>query len=252
MTKMNCADYTINCSTSILDALKKIDYNNKGFLLVVENGKLIGTLTDGDIRRQMISGSSMSDTVAFKKDYKFLVEGASFDNACSLFKLGIKFLPIVDDDGCLVSFVTQNQFEILLLEDRKWSTDINFGDISENSFLIHNRPWGFYKSTMLCDFVQAKVLTVFPGQQLSLQDHKRREEHWVIIRGNAKVVLGGSIISAYPGKYIFIPKECKHQIVNDSDKNLVLSEVQLGDYFGEDDIQRYSDKYGRLTVKGEK
>ena len=69
---MNCADYTINCSTSILEALKKIDYNNKGFLLVVDNGKLIGTLTDGDIRRQMISGSLMSDPIVFKKDYKFL------------------------------------------------------------------------------------------------------------------------------------------------------------------------------------
>jgi mannose-1-phosphate guanylyltransferase/mannose-6-phosphate isomerase len=249
---MKYTDYTIKCSASILEALKKIDYNNKGFLLVVDDGKLMGTLTDGDIRRQMILGSSTSDPVVFKKDYKFLFEGASFDKVCSLFMLGIKFLPIVDEAGCLVSFVTQDQFEVLLLEDRKWGTDINFGDISENNFQIHSRPWGFYKSTMLCDFVQAKVLTVFPGQQLSLQDHKRREEHWVIIRGKAKVVLGGSIINGYPGKYIFIPKECKHQIVNDSDKNLVLSEVQLGDYFGEDDIQRYSDKYGRLTVKGGK
>lgn len=237
--------YTINESASILDAMKKIEKNKKGFLLVLDGSTLIGTLTDGDLRRQIIQGALVTDTIAFNTSYKYLSSETQFEKVCDLFKLGIKFLPIVDSDGSLVSVVTQSQFETLLLEDMSWSANLDFERIIEHTFHIHNRPWGFYKSTMLCDFVQSKVLTVFPGQQLSLQEHKRREEHWVIIRGQAKVILGGSVIHASPGKYIFIPKECKHQIINDSTENLVLSEVQLGDYFGEDDITRYSDIYGR-------
>tara|TARA_Y100000748_G_scaffold303619_1_gene309343 strand:- start:1348 stop:2082 length:735 start_codon:yes stop_codon:yes gene_type:complete len=243
---MRYENFIINKSDSILMALKKIDANNKGFLVVLNDNKVVGTLTDGDIRRQIILGAPTNETIRFQKDFKYLEKGGSFDAICKLFKLGIKFVPILDDSLNLVSIVTKGQFEMLLLEDKQWSTEVDFESFSENNFKVHNRPWGFYKSTMLCDFVQSKVLTVFPGEQLSLQDHKRREEHWTIIRGNAKVVLGGSIVDVYPGKYVYIPKECKHQIINDSDKNLVLSEVQLGDYFGEDDIQRYSDKYGRL------
>ncbi|HHE05988.1 MAG TPA: cupin domain-containing protein, partial [Epsilonproteobacteria bacterium] len=77
-------------------------------------------------------------------------------------------------------------------------------------------------------------------------EHKRREEHWVIIKGKGKVVLGESLLDVYPGKYIYIPKGCKHQIINDGEENIIFSEVQLGEYFGEDDIIRYSDKYGRV------
>lgn len=248
---LKLGEYLIEESSSIFEALKKIDLNNRGFLLVVKNQKFLGTVTDGDIRRQIIKGSDISHPVSFSSECLYLTEGASFEDACELFHKGVKFLPIVSKAGDLVSLVTKNQFESLLLEDKSWSTSVDFGSLPENIFQIHNRPWGFYKSTLLCDFVQAKVLTVFPGQQLSLQDHQRREEHWVIIRGKAKVVLGGSVIDAVPGSYIFVPKQCKHQIINDGDRNVVLSEVQLGDYFGEDDIRRYSDKYGR-SVEGEK
>ena len=132
-----------------------------------------------------------------------------------------------------------------MLQDKKWDTKKNFSAITENNYEIYNNPWGFYKSTLLSDYVQSKILTIFPGEQLSLQEHKRREEHWIIIKGNAKAVLGESIINIFPGQHIFVPKGCKHQIINNSTKNLVLCEVQLGDYFGEDDIKRYKDKYGR-------
>ena len=110
---------------------------------------------------------------------------------------------------------------------------------------IYNRPWGFYKSTILTSHAQGKVITLFPKSELSLQEHKKREEHWVIIKGKGKMILGESILDIYPGKYIYIPKGCKHQIINDGDENIILSEVQLGEYFGEDDIIRHNDKYGR-------
>ena len=67
-----------------------------------------------------------------------------------------------------------------------------------------------------------------------------------------RLFLGESKINVYPGKYIYIPKGCKHQIINTGIENLIFSEVQLGEYFGEDDIIRYSDKYGRINNKGKK
>lgn len=68
----------------------------------------------------------------------------------------------------------------------------------------------------------------------------------IVIKGEGEVTLGESVLHAYPGKYIYIPKGCKHRIKNvHQSENLVFSEVQLGSYFGEDDIIRYSDQYLR-------
>ena len=242
---MNNDCYVINMFDSILEALKKIDNNNKGFLVVLNDKKVVGTLTDGDLRRQIILGALITDKFEVSKDFKTIKEDEAFDSVCQLFRSGIKFLPIVDNSKNLVNIITKNQFHTLLLQDKKWSTRIEFNEVSENNLEIYNQPWGFFKSTLLCDYVQSKILIIFPGEQISLQEHKRREEHWIIIKGNAKAVLEDSVIRVSPGHHIFIPKGCKHQLINDSKENLVLSEVQLGDYFGEDDIKRYKDKYGR-------
>ncbi len=248
--------FTINKTDSIQNALLKIENNNKGFLIVIDNhSKVLGTLTDGDIRRKLISGKVVSDTIETGKDFKILKENDDFNVICSLFKCEkINFLPIVDESYKLINVITKKQFQTLLLYDRSWSPNSDFSNISENEidYEVHNRPWGFYKSTLLCDFVQSKIITVFPNEQLSLQEHKRREEHWVFIKGHGKIVIGESILDIHPGKYIYVPKGCKHQVINDSDENIVFSEVQLGDYFGEDDILRYSDKYDRDVIIGGK
>ncbi len=81
---------------------------------------------------------------------------------------------------------------------------------------------------------------------ISLQKHTKREEHWVVVYGKGNIILEDSTIKAYTGKYVFIPKGCKHRIINTSaNQNLIFCEVQLGNYFGEDDIIRYEDKYNR-------
>lgn len=107
------------------------------------------------------------------------------------------------------------------------------------------RPWGFYKSILLTKILQSKVIVVSPMQAISLQKHRHREEHWIIVYGQGEVILEDTKIQVYPGKYIFIPKGCKHRILNHSKKNLIFFELQMGDYFGEDDIIRYEDKYNR-------
>jgi len=242
-------DFIILYTASIREALVKINHNNKGFLIVVdESHKVIGVITDGDIRRLFIQGLTASDSIIFKKTLKFLKNTDGFNQICELFKdEKTNFLPICNDEMKFVNLITKKQFHSLLLQDKNWDLNDNFNQIIENEidFEIYNKPWGFYKSTMLSKDVQSKVITVFPQEELSLQEHKRREEHWIIIKGKGIVILGTSNYEAYPGKYIFIPKGVKHQIINNGPDNLIFAEVQLGDYFGEDDIIRYQDKYKR-------
>jgi mannose-1-phosphate guanylyltransferase / mannose-6-phosphate isomerase len=242
----------ISQTDSIHSALKKIQENNKGFLIVTDkNNKVLGTLTDGDIRRQLITGMDVTDRIEIEIDFNFLKESNDFNVVCTMFKSEkINFLPIVDEQFKLVNVITKKQFHALILHDFSWDTRANFSSFDELSieYEVHNRPWGYYKSTLLSDLVQSKIITVFSNEQLSLQEHKLREEHWIIVKGFGKVIIGESVLDIHPGKYIYIPKGCKHQIINDSDENIVFTEVQLGSYFGEDDILRYSDKYGRDLI----
>ncbi len=108
------------------------------------------------------------------------------------------------------------------------------------------RPWGGY--TVLADGDDCKVkrMTVDPGQRLSYQSHARRAEHWVVVSGIATVTLDGTDIDLGPGQAIDIPLHAAHRVANQGADELVFIEVQMGDYFGEDDIVRYSDDYGRV------
>ena len=108
------------------------------------------------------------------------------------------------------------------------------------------RPWGYYKVLADKSTHKVKKIVVFPQGELSLQRHKRRSEHWQIIEGKAVVTLNDKQISLTVGESIDIPQGCKHRLANVSDKKMVFIEIQHGDYFGEDDIERFEDKYGRV------
>jgi mannose-6-phosphate isomerase len=107
------------------------------------------------------------------------------------------------------------------------------------------RPWGAF--VILDDGPMGKVkrITVDPGQQLSYQLHHRRKEHWFVVAGRAVVTLDGVEHEVLPGEAIDIPLETAHRVRNPGDEALVFVEVQQGDYFGEDDIVRLEDDYGR-------
>jgi glycosyltransferase involved in cell wall biosynthesis len=108
-----------------------------------------------------------------------------------------------------------------------------------------HRPWGFYQ--VLADKPDHKVkrITVYPGQRLSYQRHFRRSEHWYLVQGTAVITRDGQDIRQGPGQAMDLPVGTWHRIRNAGPDNLVFIEVQTGDYFGEDDIERREDDYGR-------
>jgi mannose-6-phosphate isomerase len=106
-----------------------------------------------------------------------------------------------------------------------------------------HRPWGYYE--VLADENDHKVkrIIVYPGKRLSLQRHRRRSEHWFILYGRAVVAIEELELEA--GQSVDIPLGAAHRILNAGDENLAFIEIQTGEYFGEDDIERLQDDYGR-------
>ena len=110
---------------------------------------------------------------------------------------------------------------------------------------VDKRPWGHYQVLAESPHFKAKLITVLPGQQISYQSHARREEHWTLVRGSGEVILADQTIPVKSGSHVFIPIGAKHRIRNTGSEAIEFVEVQTGTYFGEDDIVRYSDDYGR-------
>lgn len=114
------------------------------------------------------------------------------------------------------------------------------------------RPWGFYE--VLSDKLNHKVkrITVYPNQCLSYQCHFKRSEHWYIVSGNALVIKNGENIKCSPGQAVDLPVKTCHRICNVGSEDLVFIEIQTGEYFGEDDIERFEDDYGRINFSQRK
>lgn len=107
------------------------------------------------------------------------------------------------------------------------------------------RPWGHYENLVEDTDHKMKRIVVAPGKRLSLQKHARRAERWVVIRGEAVVTLDGEDIPLKAGDTVYIPKGAVHRMTNPGTEPIIFGEVQLGDYFGEDDIIRLEDDFGR-------
>jgi mannose-6-phosphate isomerase len=109
-----------------------------------------------------------------------------------------------------------------------------------------HRPWGCYE--VLVDEPDHKVkrIVVYPEKRLSLQRHRRRSEHWFILQGSALVTLGDREVRLRDGDSIDIPRGSAHRIFNAGSGMLTFIEIQTGEYFGEDDIERIEDDFGRI------
>jgi mannose-1-phosphate guanylyltransferase/mannose-6-phosphate isomerase len=108
-----------------------------------------------------------------------------------------------------------------------------------------HRPWGYYESIDLGERFQVKRIVVIPGGILSLQKHRHRAEHWVVVRGTAEVTIGEKVSAVHENESVYIPIGSVHRLANKGKIPLELIEVQTGSYFGEDDIERLDDVYKR-------
>ena len=107
------------------------------------------------------------------------------------------------------------------------------------------RPWGWYETVAQASGYKVKRIGVLPGQQISLQKHQHRAEHWVVVAGQARVTLDDRVFELSLGQHCDIALGQVHRLGNPSDHMLEIVEVQWGDYLGEDDIIRLVDDYGR-------
>ena len=108
-----------------------------------------------------------------------------------------------------------------------------------------NRPWGRWEVLEIGDGFAVKRITVNPGAILSLQLHHHREEHWIIVKGRARVTRGEEKLELARNQSVFIPVETAHRIENAGEEPLEFIEVQIGDKLDESDIVRLEDRYGR-------
>ncbi len=114
------------------------------------------------------------------------------------------------------------------------------------NYPIITAPWGTWQILDETSNYKVKRVLIKPNQRLSYQSHTKREENWFIAQGSAIVVLDDIEHNLKAGGYIHIPVGAKHRIQNDSsNEDLIFVEIQRGSYFGEDDIQRFADDYGR-------
>jgi mannose-6-phosphate isomerase-like protein (cupin superfamily) len=109
------------------------------------------------------------------------------------------------------------------------------------------RPWGGFQCLNEGELHQVKHIHVKPGGKLSLQRHRFRSEHWVVVSGRAKVTVCQETRELQTNQSVYIPRGAVHRLINEGEQTLHLIEVQCGSYLGEDDIERLEDCYGRST-----
>jgi len=155
--------------------------------------------------------------------------------------LGLDNLVIVDtSDALLVAEKNRS-------EDVKKVVEVLKNNQSQEHYSHRKvkRPWGSF--TVLEHFpgFKIKLVEVNPGHALSLQLHRRRSEHWVIVEGTAEVTRGENVFILQANESTYIPVDCRHRLVNPGKTALKLVEVQTGGYLEEDDIERLHDRYKR-------
>lgn len=109
-----------------------------------------------------------------------------------------------------------------------------------------HRPWGFYQVLSDAQAYKVKRIVVYGHKRLSLQRHQHRAEHWYVVEGTGLVTRNDEEIALTAGQAVDIPRGAWHRMTNPADGDLQFIEIQTGDYFGEDDIERREDDYGRV------
>lgn len=255
---------TKNCiGKSHVDLLNenKIMHLNKDCFLDVENISIDYALLEKSHKTAVIPCSigwsdigswlSIAQTLPKDKDNNTTIGESILHNTqnCLIYStnriiagVDINDLIIVDTpDAVLIADKHQSQ-NVKHIFERLKEMEHKTSELHQTS----HRPWGTYTVLEEGAAYKIKRIEVKPNSLLSLQMHHHRSEHWIVVSGTATVTNGDTVLELKENESTFIPSETKHRLENNTDKNLVLIEIQCGTYLGEDDIVRFEDKYGRI------
>ena len=158
--------------------------------------------------------------------------------------LGLEDIVIIEtNDSVLVAKKSESEKVKSLVNYLK---NLKRNESEENQIVY--RPWGNYLTMDCGSLWKIKKIEVIPGASLSLQLHKKRAEHWIVVEGLAKVEINEKKFILNPNQSCFVPVGVKHRLSNPGETNLIIIEVQSGEYLEEDDIIRFDDIYGRNKV----
>ncbi len=190
-----------------------------------------------EVHRRDKSGNALAGDVIVRDTKNSLIHAGSRLVAA----IGLKDLVIVETaDAVLVAHKDHCQKVKQVVDHLR--------EAKRDEALLHrrvNRPWGAYECIDSEDRFQVKRITVNPGASLSLQKHMHRAEHWVVVKGTARITKGDTVVTLSENESTYIPLGIRHRLENPGKIPLELIEVQSGSYLGEDDIERFEDRYGR-------
>lgn len=155
--------------------------------------------------------------------------------------IGVEDLVVVENNDCILIHKRGRSSEVKKIVSHL--KENNYKEIDHN--IEVQRPWGKYEVLIDEKNHKVKKITVLPGSTLSLQSHKHRSEHWVVVKGIAEVINGENRLVLHENQSTYISAHSKHRLSNPGQVDLEIIEVQTGDYLEEDDIIRYEDTYGR-------
>ena len=155
---------------------------------------------------------------------------------------GVQDLVVIASEDAILVTHRDRASDLKNLVDRLKAT----APAAIESHLTVHRPWGSYHSLDLGERYQVKRIVVKPGKRLSLQSHNHRAEHWIVVRGTARVTVGDEVKTIHENESTYIPIGAKHRLQNVGKIDLELIEVQTGSYLGEDDIERFDDDFHRV------
>ncbi len=200
------------------------DIGSWDFIWNISKKDLNGNVIDGEVITQKTKNSFL------------------YSNSRLIAAIGIKDLIVIEtNDAILIANKSESQ-EVKSIVNLLKKNKISQGTQHLKSY----RPWGDYESIIKDNTWQVKLLKVKPGGKLSLQKHRYRSEHWVVVNGTAKVEIDGKEFILEENQSSYIPLGKKHRLSNAGNVDLKIIEVQSGSYLGEDDIERFDDEYGRV------
>jgi mannose-1-phosphate guanylyltransferase/mannose-6-phosphate isomerase len=226
---------------AVIEKLTQSDFNLKVFEFKFEwsdlgNWNALSNLMEIDDKKNKVFG----DYFGHNSENNIIYSNKNF-----IVTSGIKDTIIVEDDDSIYVGHRKNENALKDIDELFKKKPEASKKIFKNKNIVY-RPWGFYEDLKSGLTYKVKKIFVNPNSSLSLQSHKFRSEHWVVVDGCATVICGNELFKLNQGESTFIKKNQKHRLINDSKNALIIIEVQYGNKLDENDIIRFNDRYNRI------